>query len=51
MIKFDLESFLEWKFKLHSEYRGGKLMYDISNYYKWLYEEELFVYYMRNKNI
>ena len=34
MAKFNLESFLEWKSKLHSEYRGDKLMYDVSNYYK-----------------
>lgn len=40
------ESFIEWKNKLHKEIRGGKLMFDVPKYYKWLDESELFTYYM-----
>jgi uncharacterized membrane protein len=46
-----LQNFITWKSKLYSEIRGGKLMYDVPKYYKWLEEKELLQYYMDLNNI
>jgi hypothetical protein len=40
------KEFVDWRDKLHSETRGGKLMFDAPKHYKWLDESELFTYYM-----
>lgn len=40
------QEFINWRDKLHSEIRGGKLMFDFPEHYKWLDESELFIYYM-----
>lgn len=42
-----MDSFIEWKDKLHKEVRGGQLMFDVPRYYRWLNECELFLYYMK----
>lgn len=43
--------FINWKSSLKSEMRGGVLMYDVPDYYKWLNELELFQYWVdANKN-
>lgn len=41
-----VENFIGWRDKLHSEIRGGKLMFNVPKHYKWLDESELFTYYM-----
>lgn len=41
-----VESFIEWKNNIYKEMRGGKLMFDVPKYYKWLDESELLIYYM-----
>ncbi len=41
-----VQEFINWRDKLHSEIRGGKLMFDFPEHYKWLDESELFIYYM-----
>lgn len=43
--------FIDWKDNLHSEIRGGKLMFDVPKYYKWLDENELFDYYIEKIKI
>ena len=40
------QEFIDWRDKLHSETRGGKVMFDVPKHYKWLDESELFTYYM-----
>lgn len=39
-------SFIDWKKTLKSENRGGKLMFDVPKYYKWIEEHDLFRYYV-----
>jgi hypothetical protein len=43
-------SFLEWKDNQCTTIRGGKLMYDVKGYYKYLTESELLNYYIEYKN-
>jgi len=40
-------NFVEWKNKLHSELRAGKLMFDVPKHHKWLDEVELFTHYLQ----
>ena len=40
------ERFIEWRDNLHSEMRGGKLMFDVPKHYKWLEENELLNYFV-----
>ena len=40
------KDFVEWKDNLKKEIRGGKLMFDVPKYHKWLDENELLTYYM-----
>lgn len=46
MLATVAQDFIDWRDKLHSEIRGGKLMFDVPKHYKWLDENELFTYYM-----
>lgn len=46
MLATVAQEFIDWRDKLHSEMRGGKLMFDVPKHYKWLDESELFTYYM-----
>ena len=46
MLASVAQDFIDWRDKLHSEIRGGKLMFDVPKHYKWLDENELFTYYM-----
>lgn len=41
-------SFLGWKEEQHKNIRGGKVMYDVTGYHKYLYEYELFGYWFKN---
>lgn len=38
--------FMMWKDSLYSENRGGKMMYDVKGWYKWLEESELLDYFL-----
>lgn len=40
------KKYTTWKDKLHKEMHGEKLMFDVPGHYKWLNEDELFIYYM-----
>lgn len=44
MLPEEVETFMQWRDKLHKEMRGGKLMFDVPTHYKWLDESELFTY-------
>lgn len=46
MLATVAQEFIDWRDNLHSEMRGGKLMFDVPKHYKWLDESELFTYYM-----
>lgn len=46
MLATVAQELIDWRDKLHSEMRGGKLMFDVPKHYKWLDENELFTYYM-----
>ena len=42
------DRFIKWKSKLHSEMRGGKLMFNVPRYYKWIEEKDLLTYFIDN---
>lgn len=44
-IEHMLNSFQEWKDNQVEVERGGKIMYDVKGYYKYLDDSELFNYY------
>jgi hypothetical protein len=46
---FIINSFIDWKNKQNKIIRGNEIMYDIKGYYKYLYEHELFNYYVKIK--
>ena len=46
MLATVVQDFIDWRYNLHSEMRGGKLMFDVPKHYKWIDESELFTYYM-----
>jgi len=43
-------SFVDWKSKQRKTKRGGKTMYDIKGYYKYVYENEMFDYWLEHCN-
>ncbi|HRC16154.1 MAG TPA: hypothetical protein PLY25_10780 [Bacteroidia bacterium] len=43
------DKFIKWRDNLHREQRGGQLMFDVPNHYKWIEEDELFTYYMNHE--
>jgi hypothetical protein len=44
MLLCTVASFLDWKEQQRKRIRGGKIMYDVKGYYKYLHEHELFEY-------
>lgn len=45
-----LTSFMNWKSRQRKIKRCGKTMYDIKGYYKYVYENEMFDYWLNNHN-
>jgi hypothetical protein len=43
-----VQNFINWKNNLRKEMIGGKLMFDVPKYYKWLEETELLDYYLKH---
>ena len=43
-------SFMDWKNRQRKTKRGGKTMYDIKGYYKYVYENEMFDYWLTHCN-